>query len=433
MNFVKRFYRLFLLTSLSVFIITGCSADSDATQPVVTASAPQVQQTETKNSEAKPVGSTKPIVTPTPSSAPKIKNSNLSKNITNERNTGQSENKIPESNDNSWDGGFKEGWIVIENLYSKQYEISPLWESLLQLYAKEVEEGKLLDKQDMLTQVSMGIQNGYIFAVNVPKEYSETSVSYPLVIFLHGGIAGNLSGSFKRLSNFPRSLSEPYILLAPVKADFDWDPRKIQDVIDEAKNNLRIAHNRIYLTGLSMGGRGTYIVAAELSDTFAAIMPLSSHHEPYSYVGLAPEIESLPIWAFHGDSDLVSSYSMAVDMVDALKAQNTYVRFTTIVDGKHSGWDKIYSTPVNLEWLLAQEKGTPHNYELQVAGGTGSGYYEPGDTVSITPNSEIALNQTITWSYEGDAENFVEEGSKIEFLMPDTDVSISLEIVDSDS
>ena len=103
------------------------------------------------------------------------------------------------------------------------------------------------------------------------------------------------------------------------------------------------------------------------------------------------------------------------------------------MDGKHSGWDKIYSTPVNLEWLLAQEKGTPHNYELQVAGGTGSGYYEPGDIVSITPNSEIALNQTITWSYEGDAENFVEEGSKIEFLMPDTDVSISLEIVDSDS
>ena len=57
---------------------------------------------------------------------------------------------------------------------------------------------------------------------------------------------------------------------------------KISDLILDVSSNLKIDENRIYLTGLSMGGRGTFIVASELSDTFAAIMPFSPHHTPYS-------------------------------------------------------------------------------------------------------------------------------------------------------
>ena len=163
-----------------------------------------------------------------------------------------------------------------------------------------------------------------------------------------------------------------------------------------------------------MGGRGTYIVASDLIDTFAAIMPLSSHHIPYSYLDLAPHLENLPIWIFHGDSDLVSSYPMAVEMAEALSAQNTYARFTTIVDGKHSGWNEIYSNPEILDWLLAQERGTPHNYELNVDGGTGSGYYEPGAAITVISDLKSSSGQSITWTIESAGEIHIQQGNQIE-------------------
>ena len=111
-----------------------------------------------------------------------------------------------------------------------------------------------------------------------------------------------------------------------------------------------------YLTGLSMGGRGTYIVASNLQDTFAAIMPLSSHDTPYSYVDLAPELNDIPIWVFHGDADMVSSYDMAVEMVAELEKHNSNVRFTSIEGGRHSGWKEIYNTPEHMQWLLSHTR-----------------------------------------------------------------------------
>ena len=115
---------------------------------------------------------------------------------------------------------------------------------------------------------------------------------------------------------------------------------------------MNVDEKRIYLTGLSMGGRGTFIVAADLPDTFAAIMPLSPHHGPYSYVSLAKKVKHIPIWMSHGTNDNISSYNMAKEMSDSLKFYGANIKFESPKSG-HWGWEKIYAKDSNINWLLS--------------------------------------------------------------------------------
>ena len=167
-------------------------------------------------------------------------------------------------------------------------------------------------------------------------------------------------------------MEDPYILVIPTKREWNWNPQKVFDVLEDLKANMRVDKDRIYSTGLSMGGRGAYIVGTELSHYFAALIPLSPHHEPYSYLPLASKIAHLPVWMSHGTADEVSSYEMAKE----LKKKGAYISFYPIEGGIHWGWEKNYSSPARINWLLAQKRGTLPNYELRMINGTGSGCYE---------------------------------------------------------
>ena len=116
----------------------------------------------------------------------------------------------------------------------------------------------------------------------------------------------------------------------------------------DIKSNLKIDENRIYLTGLSMGGRGTFIVAAGLPQIFAAIMPLSPHHGPFSYVPLAEKVSHIPTWLHHSTNDKTSKFSVAKEMADQLNSINSNFVFN-IGDFGHSGWrEQIYS---NIDYI----------------------------------------------------------------------------------
>ena len=176
------------------------------------------------------------------------------------------------------------------------------------------------------------------------------------MIFLHGGLT-NRPGGFNPLSRaFYIPNEDPYILVIPSKLEWDWNPEKILDVIYDIKSHLRIDNERVYLTGLSMGGRGTFIVAAAIPQEFAAIMPLSPHHQPYSYVHLAPKISTIPTWISHGDADRISSYDMALQMKKKLQEIGANVTFNSIEGGKHCCWNRIYESPQAIKWLLNQKR-----------------------------------------------------------------------------
>ena len=198
---------------------------------------------------------------------------------------------------------------------------------------------------------------GYSYVLRFPENFKKNK-KYPLVVFLHGGINSTprkLNSRILTVNSFFIPENDQYIIASPIKLGIDWSPKKIQDVIADIESQLKIDKKRIYLTGLSMGGRGTFIVAAELPDLFAAIMPLSPHHTPYSYLNLASKVSHLPIFLHHSTNDKTSKFSVAEKMSDELKKLNTNMLFD-IGNFGHSGWNKIYKNPENINWLISWKK-----------------------------------------------------------------------------
>ena len=198
---------------------------------------------------------------------------------------------------------------------------------------------------------------GYSYVMRFPENFKKNK-KHPLVIFLHGGVNSDirrLNGRIRTVNSFYIPKNDQYIIASPIKLGYDWSPKKIQDMLEDIKLNLKIDLDRIYLTGLSMGGRGTFIVASELPDTFAAIMPLSPHHTPYSYLPLANKVSHIPTFLHHSTNDRTSKFSVANDMFEKLKKINENLVFD-IGNSGHSGWNKIYSNPKHIEWLMSWKK-----------------------------------------------------------------------------
>ena len=198
---------------------------------------------------------------------------------------------------------------------------------------------------------------GYSYILKFPENFKKNK-KYPLVIFLHGGVNSDirrLNGRIRTVNSFYIPENDQYIIASPIKLGYDWSPKKIQDMLEDIKLNLKIDLDRIYLTGLSMGGRGTFIVASELTDTFAAIMPLSPHHTPYSYLPLANKVSHIPTFLHHSTNDRTSKFSVANDMFEKLKKINKNIVFD-IGNSGHYGWNKIYGNPKNIEWLMSWKK-----------------------------------------------------------------------------
>ena len=197
---------------------------------------------------------------------------------------------------------------------------------------------------------------GYTYSVKVPAGYNASN-EYPLFLYLHGQLLDSVFYNNMMTNNFHIPADDKYIIVRPSKLESDWDPKKALDVLEDVKANMNVDDDRVYLTGLSMGGRGTFIVAAALPDYFAALMPLSPHHTPYSYLPLAESVAHIPIWMSHGTNDSTSSYDMAAQMAENLTNLGAEIEFQTIVGGEHGGWFAIYSDPEIMQWMLSHTRG----------------------------------------------------------------------------
>ena len=107
---------------------------------------------------------------------------------------------------------------------------------------------------------------------------------------------------------------------------------------------------RIYLTGLSMGGYGTWSLAIAYPGRFAAIAPVCGGSEPF----FAGRIKDIPAWIFHGAKDSVVPVSKSEEMVNALKKHGSNVKFTVYPEAKHDSWTATYNNPELYEWFLKQ-------------------------------------------------------------------------------
>jgi predicted peptidase len=114
----------------------------------------------------------------------------------------------------------------------------------------------------------------------------------------------------------------------------------------------RIDKDRVYLTGLSMGGYGTWALAAAHPEKFAAIAPICGGGNPAE----AAKLARLPIWVFHGAKDPTVPIERSKEMVEAIKAAGGDAKFTIYPEAGHDSWTETYNNPELYQWLLAQKR-----------------------------------------------------------------------------
>jgi len=112
--------------------------------------------------------------------------------------------------------------------------------------------------------------------------------------------------------------------------------------------------DRVYLTGLSMGGFGTWTWGEHDPGRFAAMAPMCGGGDPTQ----ADKLKDMPIWCFHGEMDQTVKIQHSEEMVDAVKAAgNTQVKFTRYPDAGHNCWTKSYANPELYDWFLEHKRG----------------------------------------------------------------------------
>jgi predicted peptidase len=204
-------------------------------------------------------------------------------------------------------------------------------------------------------QKSLHDEQQYAYLLTLPNLYdAEPSQRWPLVLFLHGAGERGSNLNVIKVHGPPLLVSEgrkfPFILVSPqCPSNSSWNTAELSDLLDEIEAKYRVDTDRVYVTGLSMGGFGTYNLAMDEPTRFAAIAPMSSGADP----DFASLLKGVPIWVFHGDKDPVVPIGGDRDMVTALKAQGADVTFTVIPNGKHDIWDPIYAGNEIYSWLLA--------------------------------------------------------------------------------
>jgi len=203
----------------------------------------------------------------------------------------------------------------------------------------------------------------YNYLLHLPRGYNDFC-ERPLIVFLHG--AGEVNKDARVLQQLDifhyangtvPTNDFPFIVVSPVTPKHGWDSQRIIIFLDEFLRDNRYRYNidtsRIYLTGFSMGGFGTFRVACDYPDRFTAIVPLAGGGNPEK----AEKLLTVPIWAFHGDADDVCAFEYTEKMITAMQELNhPDVHLTRLHGAGHGIPESVYTRPELYQWLLDHRK-----------------------------------------------------------------------------
>lgn len=212
----------------------------------------------------------------------------------------------------------------------------------------------------------------------MPPEVVEEGTRYPLVLFLHGAGERGDDNSLQ-LAHFPVLFRDesfrrrfPCFVLAPqCRADQRWTLTSWEDTTEPSSRNATteqmdvavqalletldahpVDRSRIYLTGLSMGGYGSWDLATRMPDWFAAVAPICGGGDRQ----LAHRLAALPVWAYHGDADLSVPVKRSRDMIAAIRHCGGLPRYTEIAGRGHDSWVPAYRENDLLPWMFRQQQ-----------------------------------------------------------------------------
>jgi predicted peptidase len=222
----------------------------------------------------------------------------------------------------------------------------------------------------------------YNYAVYVPSEWNK-SRKWPVVLFLHGAGERGEDGLLQTQVGIATAIRLhkerfPCIVVMPqCRRNTWWTAAEMEaqvlKALDQSMKEFKGDPNRVYLTGLSMGGYGTWDLAYKYPGKFAALAPICGglrppgrvpapgtgpfadpNADPYALV--AQKVGKTQVWIFHGGADTTVPPAESRKMNDALKAAGANVKYTEYEGVGHNSWDKAYAEPDFMPWMLSQRR-----------------------------------------------------------------------------
>lgn len=198
------------------------------------------------------------------------------------------------------------------------------------------------------------------YVVYVPPSYDGRK-EFPAILFLHGAGETGDDGQKQVTVGLGPAIKQapdkwPFIVMFPQKTpprgNFMKDEKHLLDVLEATQKEYKVDASRIYCTGLSMGGYGTWMLAAKHPKMFAAIAPVCGGGNPQD----AEKLKDIPIWNFHGDKDTAVPIKRSEEMIEAIKAAGGKPEFKVYPGVGHNCWDKAYREESLAEWFLKYPK-----------------------------------------------------------------------------
>lgn len=212
--------------------------------------------------------------------------------------------------------------------------------------------------QHFEAQVTQTVRLDYL--LYLPPGYEdEPTQHWPLILFLHSAGARGNNLELVRRNGIAHHLESghdlPFIVASPqCPAESHWTlhTEALNALLNEVVTRHRVDGDRIYLTGMSLGGAGTWMLAGVYPERFAAIAPVSARIVPLPL----SRLKDLPVRAYHGDADDVIPLSEAQRTIDALQAIGANAQLTIFAGAGHNAWQQTYNSPELYEWFLSHRR-----------------------------------------------------------------------------
>ncbi|MFQ6029266.1 MAG: prolyl oligopeptidase family serine peptidase [Dehalococcoidia bacterium] len=197
----------------------------------------------------------------------------------------------------------------------------------------------------------------------LPKDYPEDpSTLWPLMLFLHGRDESGDDLNIVKRHGLPKIIEEgedfPCIAVSPqCPADTNWVDltELLMALLNSITQQHRVDRQRIYLTGLSMGGRGAWSLAVKYPQVFAALAPICGRiPDVPQFMERVRLLKDVPIWVFHGAQDPVVPVQNSDSIVAALREVHGQVTYTVYPEAGHDSWTETYKNPDLYLWMLNQ-------------------------------------------------------------------------------
>jgi len=200
----------------------------------------------------------------------------------------------------------------------------------------------------------------YRYAVWIPRDYAANS-PWPVILFLHGKGECGTDGQSHTTVGLGRIIRQhpdrfgALVVMPQIPPGRRWEGA-MEDLalvtLEATLDTYNVDRDRVVLTGLSLGGFGTWSLGARCPETFSALVPVCGGGDPAH----ADKLKRVSIWCFHGDADPVVPVDRSREMVNAVRKTGGRVRYSELPGVTHNSWDRAYGDPETIAWMLSQRR-----------------------------------------------------------------------------